>query len=46
MNAIAGLEFFWLHVANILLGVATCAALFAVCWAAAKDIGLRRPNTH
>ena len=47
MSHIASLEFFWLHVANILLGVATCGALIAVTWAVARDLGLRRgPHAH
>ncbi len=47
VSHIASLEFFWLHVANVLLGIATCAALIAVTWAVAKDLGLRRdPRAH
>lgn len=39
------LQFAWLHVANVLLGMATLAAVVAMLWAMAVDVG-RFVRTH
>ena len=45
MDTVTQIQFAWLHIANVALGLGTLGVVFAMIWAMAVDIG-RFLRTH